>query len=156
MSQAPGNPNNFRWSTRVRWLAGSTATVYARNNAFQIEQQASFKEADPHPSAVEYLLGAVGGDIIAGFAGQAARAGVVLDALEVSVSGQLNNPLIYLGVIGETGHAGFETIDGKIYVSADTDEATLQQIWQTVQIRSPLLNTLRRCVTLNFELKITL
>lgn len=63
MSQAPGNPNNFRWSTRVRWLAGSTATVYARNNAFQIEQQASFKEADLHPSAVEYLLGAVGGEL---------------------------------------------------------------------------------------------
>lgn len=31
----------------------------------------SFKETDPHPSAIEYLLGILGGDLLSGFSIQA-------------------------------------------------------------------------------------
>ncbi len=155
-------PDAYSWKARVRWRGGevgdagiATSTAYVRNNAFQINQAASFRPTDPQPDAVEYLLGALGGDLLAGFAAVAKRAGVELDALEASVSGQLNNPLVYLGVIGESGHAGFETIECKIYVRAEADELTLARIWQEVQRRSPLLNTLQRGVELKLELKIT-
>lgn len=147
---------HYVWTTRVRGTGKNEATAYARNQTFAVHGQASFKETDPHPSAVEYLLGALGGDIITGFAAHAARRGIVVDALEASISGRLNNPLVFLGVVGETGHPGFEAISGTLYVSADADEPALQEAWRETLARSPLVNTLQRCITLSLELQITL
>jgi uncharacterized OsmC-like protein len=156
-SNVPGtSQQEFKWKARVSWLAGDRSTAYTRNNSFLIEKQASFKEKDPHPSAIEYLLGALGGDIAAGFHTVAPRFGVSIDALEISLSGQLNNSLALLGVIGEAGHPGLETIEGRIYISTDAGEEVIEQLWRSVQERSPLLNTLKRCVELNFGLIITL
>ncbi len=146
----------YVWTARVRGTGENEATAYARTQAFALGGQASFKEADPHPSAVEYLLGALGGDLIAGFAEHAARRGIVVDALEASISGRLNNPLVFLGVVGETGHPGFEAISGTLYASTDADEPILREIWQETLARSPLANTLQRCVALSLELQITL
>ena len=155
---------DYSWTARVRWIAdpqasaGTTtagkATAYTRNHAFSIGQPASFKESDEHPSAVEYLLGALGGDLLSGFHTLAARHGVPIDGMEVSLSGRLNNPLVFLGVIGEAGHPGFEEITGTLYVSTDADEPTLQKIWQMTLARSPLVNTLNRCLTLSLNLKV--
>lgn len=140
------------WTSRVRWLGEDRATAYTRNHAFTVGGQASFREADAHPDAVEYLLGALGGDLISGFASQAARRGVEVDAMEASISGRLDNPLVFLGVVGESGHSGFETISCTLYVSADVDEKILKEIWQTTLARSPLVNTLDRCVDLTLNL----
>src|SRR3954464_8817797 len=109
------NQPEYKWKARVSWSAGGRSTAYTRNNSFLIEKQASFKQKDPYPSAIEYLLGALGGDIAAGFHAVAPRFGVSIDALEISLSGQLNNSLALLGVIGESGHPGLETIEGRIY-----------------------------------------
>ncbi len=152
----PTSQQEFKWKARVSWLAGDRSTAYTRNNSFLIEKQASFKEKDPYPSAIEYLLGALGGDIAAGFHSIAPRFGVSIDALEVSLSGQLNNSLVLLGVIGESGHPGLETIEGRVYISADADEEILQEIWDLVQKRSPLFNTLKRSVNLKFALVVTM
>ena len=136
----------------MSWTGEGWATAYTRNHAFTVSGQASFREADAHPDAVEYLLGALGGDLISGFASQATRRGVEVDAIEASISGRLNNPLVLLGVVGESGHPGFETISCTLYVSADADEKILKEIWQTTLARSPLVNTLDRCVGLTLNL----
>lgn len=143
----------YTWTARVRGAGANEATAYMRNHAFTVCRQASFKEADPHLSAIEYFLGALGGDLVTGFAAHAARRGIIMDALEASLSGHLNNPLAFLGVVGETGHAGFEAIRGTLYVSADADQATLQHVWQETLARSPLVNTLQRCVALSLDLR---
>ena len=145
---------NFSWAARVRWIGKGGATAYTRNNAFTVCAQASFREADEHPDAVEYLLGAVGGDLISGFASHAAQRGVQVYALEASVSGQLKNPLVLLGVVGESGHPDFEIVSCTLYVSADADESVLQEIWQTALTRSPLVNTLNRCLDLALNLHV--
>ncbi len=144
---------DYVWTSRVGWVGEGRATVYTRNHAFTVGGQASFREADAHPDAVEYLLGSLGGDLISGFVSHAARRGVEVDAMEASIFGRLNNPLVYLGVVGETGHPGFETISCTLYVSADADTATLEEIWQTTLARSPLVNTLNRCVSLTLNLR---
>ena len=136
----------------MSWTSEGWATAYTRNHAFTVSGQASFREADAHPDAVEYLLGALGGDLISGFASQATRRGVEVDAMEASIFGRLNNPLVLLGVVGESGHPGFETISCTLYVSADADEKILKEIWQTTLARSPLVNTLDRCVGLTLNL----
>ena len=144
--------SDYAWTSRVSWTGEGWATAYTRNHAFTVNGQASFREADAHPDAVEYLLGALGGDLISGFASQATRRGVEVDAMEASISGRLNNPLVLLGVVGESGHPGFETISCTLYVSADADEKILKEIWQTTLARSPLVNTLDRCVGLTLNL----
>ena len=144
---------DYAWTSRVSWVGKGWATAYARNHAFTVGGQASFREADAHPDAVEYLLGALGGDLISGFASHATRRGVEVDAMEASIFGRLNNPLVYLGVVGESGHPGFDTISCTLYVSADADEEVLEEVWRTTLARSPLVNTLDRCVGLTLNLQ---
>ena len=104
----------------MRWLGDAQSTVYVRNNAFTVGQPASFRDKDPHPSAVEYLLGALGADLTNGFQVHASRQGVQIDALEMSLSGSLENALVYAGVIGEVGEPAFREITGTLFVSADS------------------------------------
>ena len=100
------------------------------------------------------MLGALGGDLVRGFEVQAARKRVAVDALELRLSGRLNNPLTHLGVVGETGHPGLESIEGTLYVSADADAGVLEEMWQETLTRSPLFNTLRRCSAVAIELRV--
>jgi hypothetical protein len=152
----PEISSNHRWTARVKSSGVRSATAYVRTQSFTVFDQASFRDADPHPSAVEYLLGALGGDLLNGFAALAARRGVLLDGLEASLSGHLNNPLMFLGSVGESGHPGFEAIDCTLHVVADADTPTLDEIWREVLARSPLLNTLQRCVAVSVNLQVML
>ena len=146
--------SDFIWTVRVERMRDGEATVYARNHAFSIGQQAGFDVSGTHPSAVEYLLGALGGDLMSGFGTQAARQRVSIDGMEMKLSGRLNNVLTHLGVIGEQGHPGVESITGTLYVSSTADVSVVELLWRTTLERSPLVNTLKRCVTLSLDLRI--
>ena len=146
--------SDHTWTVRVERIGEHEAKAYSRNHAFVVGEQAGFEESDPHPSAVEYLLGALGGDLVRGFEVQAARRRVAVDALELMLSGRLNNPLVHLGVVGETGHPGLESVEGTLYVSADAEPNTLGEMWQAALDRSPLFHTLRRCATVSVELRV--
>lgn len=130
------------------------ATVYARNHSFTVGQPVSFKERDPHPSAIEYLLGALGADLANGFAKEAARQGIVIDAMEMAISGRVENVLVHLGVIGETGEPLVSEVTGTLYVSTDGDENALQAAWQATLQRSPIANTLKHAATIAIELRL--
>ena len=145
--------STYIWTTRVRRTGELEATAYARSQSFSVCRQASFRESDPHPSAIEHVLGALGSDLIIGFAAHGARSGIAIEAIEATVSGRLNNPLVFLGVVGEEGHPGLEAIEATLYVSADADQSTLQQVWEETLLRSPLVNTLQRSVALSLEMK---
>jgi uncharacterized OsmC-like protein len=144
----------FTWSLRVRWNAADQATVYARNNYFNVGPPASFRDKDPYPSAVEYLLGALGADLINGFQRNAASRGIAVDALELALTGSLQNPLSYIGVIGETGEPYLSEAYGTLYVSADSEEEVVHAVWQTTLERSPVANTLKRSTEIRIELRI--
>jgi hypothetical protein len=142
------------WTLRVRWVANNQASVYARNNSFTVGKPASFAQTDPHPSAVEYLMGALGADLTNGLEAVAQQRGVAVDALEMTLRGRLKNPLVYLGVIGEQGDPGFAEIEGTLYASSPADEETLQDIWRTTLERSPIANTLKHGVVLRIVLQV--
>ena len=50
----------YEWRVRSRSTGHLKSTVYFRNFSFDVGQPASFEEKDEHPSAVEYLLAALG------------------------------------------------------------------------------------------------
>ena len=147
---------DFTWKVRVRGDTAKGAVAFARNQSFIIGKQASFNETEPHPSAVDYLLCALAGDLIIGFQNAATRRNLLVDALEARVTGTLNNPLVFLGVVGEEGHPGFEEIACTLYVSADANEPLLQQSWQETLARSPLVNTLKGSVKLTLQMQFIL
>ena len=146
--------SDHEFHVRVRQAAAGVVRAYARAQSFEIGSQASVREADPSPSAVEYALGALGGDLVCGLERAAASQGVRLHAVEVTLIGRLDNVLVQLGVVGEQGHAGFGAIDGTIYISTDGEPAAIESAWQTTLVRSPLYNTFTRSAAVSIILKV--
>ena len=144
--------DEHRFEVRVQHTTTGAARAYARVQAFDVGSQASLVEEDSHPSAVEYLLGALGGDLLRGLDRAAAGTGVTLYAAEITLSGLLDNILVHLGVIGEQGHPGFKAIDGTLYISSDADQPTIESVWRRTLERSPLYNTLTRCSDVSIRL----
>ena len=56
-------------------------------------------------------------DLVNGLQTLGRRRRVVIDQVEAVVEGELNNPLTYLGVVGETGHPGLERKSGSVSTS---------------------------------------
>lgn len=144
---------DYTWTARVRWVGDMQAIVYTRNNSFNVGQPASFRDRDPRPSAVELLLGALGGDLVNGMGAASHQRGLTIDAMELALSGTLANVLVTVGVIGETGDPYFNDISGTLYISSDSDEALLKEAWAEALKRSPIANTLKYAATISIELR---
>jgi uncharacterized OsmC-like protein/TusA-related sulfurtransferase len=143
---------DYRWQCRVRWSGGLQSKVYCRNHTWDVGQPASFDVEDVAPSAVEYVLGALGSCLAMGFQIHASRRGIQVDNLELALRGQIDNIFTFLGV-EQNGHSGFRSITGTLYVQADADEATLQEVWQQTVAVSPVTNTLARPVSLDITMQ---
>ena len=143
---------SYSWSARVRWTEGMQAKAFVRNHSFTVGQPASFDTQDAAPSAVEYLLAAVGGCLAVGFQWRASRRGIAVRNLEVSLQAKADNILVFLG-LEEQGHPGMQAINGRLYVDADGDDAVLQALWQETLARSPLTQSLTRQVPVQIEFR---
>ena len=139
---------------RVQRGAAGAVRAYVRTRAFDVGSQASLRETDDSPSAVEYLIGALGGDLVCGLERAAEGQGVPVHAIEISLSGRLDNILTHLGVVGERGHPGLASIEGTAYVGSDAEEDAIRQAWQRTLDRSPLYHTLTRCAAVTITLKV--
>ncbi len=142
---------NFRWSVRVSSQEGMKARAYVRNHAILVGQPASFDTEDEAPSAVEFLLAALAGDLAVGLRWRASRRGLQIRNLEVALRASANNILVFLGIEGEEGHPGLERIEGRLFIDADVEDETLEELWRETLSRSPLAHTLERSVPLSIE-----
>jgi TusA-related sulfurtransferase len=144
---------SYKWQCRVRWQGGMATKVYARNHSWEVGQPASFDVKDVAPSAVEYLLGALGSALAMGFQIEASRRGVAVEEIEISLHGQLDNIFVFLGLETD-GHSGFRTIDGTMYVRSEAEEETLLDIWKHTLAVSPLLSSLLKPASFDLQLKV--
>jgi len=151
---APLPEVDHRWSVRVQRAGDGHARAYARGQAFDVDSQASLRETDPHPSAVEYAIGALGGDLACGLQREAAARALDIHAIEVSLSGRLDNVLVHFGVVGEQGHPGLAAIEGIVYVGTEAPEAEVEAAWRATLARSPLFHTLTRCAEVRMSLRV--
>jgi uncharacterized OsmC-like protein len=143
---------DYEWRARARSTGTLKSTVYFRNFSIEVGQPASFETSDKHPSAVEYLLTALAGDLTAGFATECAKSGLNVDDIEMTVSGKLNNILAHLGL--EAGDPSFASIEIKVFVSSFEDEAKVREVWGRTEARSPLASTLKKAVAWKTRLSI--
>src|SRR5688572_21199737 len=97
-------------SLRVTAPGPAIARVSVGRRNFSIGRPVEFDEASPHVSALEYALGAVGGEIVNGIREFARRRRVAIDAVEALVTGELENGLAYLEVIGENSSPRIQKI----------------------------------------------
>lgn len=131
----------YLWRTRVYWSGGMKAKVFSRNHSWEAGQPASFDVKDDAPSAVEYLLGALGSCLAMGFQIRASRRNVEIEMVEISLNGKIDNIFVFLGAETE-GHSGFKAITGEAYVKSGADPTLVEQLWRETMAASPVLNTL--------------
>ena len=144
--------NGYTWQLRVRSTERGRATAYTRNQQFEVGKPVQFDAEYGQLTSLEYVLGAIGADVVNGLVDAARAKRLVVDSVEALVTGELNNPLTHLGVVGEDGHPGVEKVQVKVYVTSDETHEQVAEAWNEVLERSPLVHTFRSA--LDLELKI--
>ena len=124
----------------------------ARERIEQFLDEGSFEETDAYPSAVEVLLGSLGGALSTAFASECAREGLEVDDVEISVRGRLHDPLAPLGL--GAGDPAFAGIEVKAFASTLDEEARVRAAWERTLARSPLLATLAKATEVSTRLGI--
>jgi uncharacterized OsmC-like protein/TusA-related sulfurtransferase len=152
LDQDKSRAKEYEWKARARATGKLKSTVYCRNFSIEVGQPASFETSDKNPSAVEYLLAALAGDLTTGFATECSKSRLDVDDIEMTISGKLHNVLAHLGL--EEGDPSFASIDIKCFVSSFEDEAKVRDAWNRVIKRSPLAATLDKAVTIQMKLSI--
>jgi hypothetical protein len=145
-----------RFTVRVSATGKDAATVFVRKHQFVVGAPVSFDEVYERVSSLEYVLGAIGAELVNGFLSLARRRRLTIDHAEAVVHGEMSSPLFYLGVVGATGHAGLECVTIKVYVSALEDDSDVRRVWEELLERSPLVCTLRPVVRFDLGLKVSL
>lgn len=140
-------------ASRVRWAGGLKFKVGVRNHTFLVDEPPHLKGEDTAPNAVEYVLGAYGACLATGFVLNATRRGITIHNLELALDSTQDNAFSFLG-INDEGHSGLDRVRVKLYVQADADEATLQEVWQHTLRTSPVGNSLTRVVDIEAELAV--
>lgn len=132
------------------------ATALARRHSFDVGDPISFDQEESRVTSLEYVLGALGADVINGFRALAKKRRLKLNEVEAQIDVELNNPLIYLGVVGEQGHPGIERIRVKVYISTQAMENEVAVVWSEMLEKSPLVCTLRSVIELRLDYKLVL
>jgi hypothetical protein len=143
--------NTITISLRVTAPDRDVARVSAGRRQFSIGTPVEFDDSSSRVAAIEYALGAVGGEIVNGLRVFAARRRLAIDAIEALVTGELENGLTYLEVIGEQGQPRISRIHVKVFV-ASADAAATGILFEQVLDRLPLVCTLRAALALTIEL----
>lgn len=138
-------------SLRVTAPGPLAARVSVGRRQFSIGRPVEFDDASPHVAALEYALGAVGAEVVNGLREFARRRRLALDAVEAVVTGELQNGLAYLEVIGENSRPRINRIAIKVFVAAVDESATRALFDETIE-RLPLVSTLRAAIDLDVEL----
>jgi len=148
--------SDFAWRARVRAARRGHTTAYVRQHRFTVGAPVQFDEQYDQVTALEYVLAALGADLVAGFRAAADRRRLALDEIEAVVTGQLDNPLVHLGVVGEEGDPGLRTVGVRVFVSTDEEESRVHQAWDEALGRSPLARTFASAVRLDLSIPVAL
>lgn len=141
-------------SCRIEWVRGVVFKTHIRQHTFVVDEPKRLGGEDTHPNSMEYVLGAYGACLAAGFVMNASKEGVAIHELDVTLDSTQDNAFTFLG-IDSGGHPGFDHIRAKLKVRADADEEQIRQLWEHTVRTSPVHNTLSESVRLDPEVEVT-
>lgn len=142
----------YEWRARTRSTGHLKSTVYCRNFSFNVGQAASFEEKDKYPSAVEYLIGALSASLSTAFSTEAAKAGLDIDDVEITIRCKLENVLAHLGV--EEGDPSISSIDMKCFITSMDEKQKIISVWEDMLNRSPIYKTLEKSTEIKVKINI--
>ncbi|MBL9116341.1 MAG: OsmC family protein [Verrucomicrobiaceae bacterium] len=129
--------------------------LFARAHKVELGPGWSFDIAEPSATGAETLLGVLASDVMCVFARLAKQKRVIVDEMEATVSADLLDPLVHLGVIGASGEPRYENFVLRAYVGTSAAESTVRALWDESLARAPLYNTLRHAAQVRAELILT-
>jgi hypothetical protein len=146
----------YTWTLRVSTAGKDRATVFVRQHQFAVGAPVQFDAAYDSITALEYVLGAIGADVVNGLWALARKRRIEVDHVEAVVQGELNNPLTYLGVVGESGHPGLEQVSVKVYVASLATDEEIRRVWQEMLDKSPLVRTFQPAIRFELSMQVVL
>jgi hypothetical protein len=126
--------------------------VTVRGIQLSIGRPVEFDTEAAEASAVECALAALGAEIVGGFKSVAERRRLAIDDVEAVVKARLEAPLVYLGVIGETGHPRLSTVAVRVYVASAERRDVIDRAFRDAMEILPLVGTLRAATVLTTNL----
>jgi uncharacterized OsmC-like protein/TusA-related sulfurtransferase len=145
----------YQWSVRVCEVQGLGAKVFSRNHTLTAGQPAEFSSKVDAPSAIDYLLTSLGSCLVVGFKAHASKRNIVIDEMEFTLKGKLDN-ILYHMELEEHGSPKVEEITGVFYVTSPNDDDELLEVWRITLERSPIFQTLQPSVSMNFKFQVVL
>ena len=142
------------WAIRAVSVGRRETKLYAGNTTLVAGVQLNLQPSSERESAFELMLSALAAYVIEGFRAQLEKRGVNPFGLELLLKAKLDNPLVHLGVIGESGDPGASSITATIYVSAEAEEPDLEQALDDALARAPVFSTLKRAVMIDLKLAV--
>jgi len=139
---------------RVTGGARDVARVAVRRHQFSVGRPIEFDGSSPRIAALEYALGALGAEVVNGLREFALRRRLRLDGVEAVVSAELEHELVYLDVIGESGHPAIRRLHVKLFVAC-ADAVAVRALFDEVLQKLPLTRTLSAATRLSTELVVT-
>lgn len=144
------------WITRVSSTEPGTTKVFVRTQRLLVGDPISFDSEYDGITSLELLLGALGADIAGGLQALAKRRRLEIDNVEVLVEGRLDNPLMWLDVVGEHGTTALAQAVVKVYIGTIEEDDAIEKLWQEILQKSPVIQTLNRSVELDFRMDIVI
>ena len=123
LDQQARHVKGHRWRARVRAQANGPAHVQTRGHSFLIDSPFGLGVRDAHPSAMDSWLSALGAELALGFQAAIRRQGLVCPAIEITLIAELENPLVAVGVVGESGSPALQWVKGNCYLTDLADDA---------------------------------
>jgi hypothetical protein len=139
---------------RVTAPDADVARVSARHEQFDVGRPIEFDEMTRRISALEFVLGALAGEVVNGLREFADRRRVEIDHVEAVISGEVERALAYLEVVGEPAEPRIRRVHLKLFVSS-RDEAGIRRLWPELLARLPIVCTMRAAVSLDLDLVVT-
>lgn len=149
-------PQHLEPSSKIRALTCPDGHVrlVTRNLSFDADQQLGLDPGASHPAALDLLVGALAADLLAGLGREAARTGVSLHDAELRLEARLGNPLVALGVVGESGSPALAAVQGTLFASGDVGESQIHGLWERACARAPVLATLRTSASVHIDVRL--
>ncbi len=143
--------SGYARGVRVRWIGGFHSQAYTRDvPPHGYDEPEWLGGTNRAMAASEAVLGAIGGCIAVGFAANAALREVHVHELEIEVEGTINLPSFF-GIL--EGNPGYTQIRVTIYTRCDADPRLLDEIaYRAVQL-SPVVNTVRHPVDVQYTVR---
>lgn len=128
--------------------ARDTTESTAGKSSLTILSRLSTSGVEPHPDPLQALLGAFAADLSGCFQRAATKRRLTIDHLEATLHADLGNPMVAVGVIGESGSPAISSIELTLFASTSGEEDTAQQAWQEALQTSSIFQTLNSSVTI--------